>query len=497
LGRARAWGWLQVCLATLTIAGAPWAAPRLEQANAGEAAATPLVIALPVPSRVGDTIVVAMWAAGGSPLCTVSDSLNTYVDAAPPATGFLGTTTLQVMFATITNAPTLPLKLTVITCSAMQVRVLEYSGLAAVAPVDAYAAEADYTSPLFDAGVVTTAPGDLLVAYVVPHMSVGAGDPAYPDQMVFEGDLIEDRVAGPPGSYQATATTPAGGFVAQFVAFKADPTADAGPLPPPAEGMDLGAGFRFEQANSVLVGTSPLLVALPHPSRAGNAIFVCVRGAPGGCTISDTAGDSYAMYAEAPGQGVLASETTALYGTVVQDGGTAPIEISVTCSTFARAYVAEYSGLADGGPDQTTGQSSTTSTVVSVGPVVTGFDSELVVSCGTSAGDVVPVDGGLVMRASLAGGGLLDAVTGRAGPYTATAASTVLTWDFAFATFRGTGVPDAGTDAGITDAGVQRPSAQRLVVACGCSASPSALGLLLSLVFVGRRRTAHRRYSTL
>jgi hypothetical protein len=429
--------------------------------------------------------------------CTVSDSAgNTYDIAAPRFTGSNppDASGVQMMVASVANAPPEPLTVTVQTCTSGGVRIFEYSGLDLIAPVDAQvSATADVGEPLFDAGVVTTAPGDLLVAFVLAVGSVTAADPTAMEWFISDGDLFEDKVVGAPGPYSATAMLPSGGWLAQVVALKAGLAADAGPLPGPPRGVDLGGGFRFEQATAAAVG-SGLLLSMPQPSTIGNSLFVCIQAVPGGCTVTDNAGDVYAAVAgPVDGQGSLVGQTAMLYQATVLDAGPAPLELSVSCPSFVTAYAAEYSGL--GTLDVNATAAASASPSVAVGPFTTMSNGELVVACGVSDAALNAVDGGLTLRFPFLGGAVMDQVLGPPGPHQGVAGASSGTWAMAIAAFMGTsgtdagpsdaGWSDAGTDGGSPDGGIRPRS---LTVGCGCHAAPPGLGLVLTLAVRRRRR---------
>jgi len=106
------------------------------------------------------------------------------------------------------------------------VRILEYSGLAATNPVDAWAGNSGYHATASSGMVTTTNPTDLLFAenYVGSEITAGPGTNfamrllTAPDDY----DIAEDAIVTAAGSYNARAVlSTRGDWVMQAVAFKA------------------------------------------------------------------------------------------------------------------------------------------------------------------------------------------------------------------------------------------------------------------------------------
>jgi hypothetical protein len=125
-----------------------------------------------------------------------------------------GTNTVTVTFSQTARYP--------------DVRILEYSGIDKVNPVDVIGAQAQSSSATSTSGVVaTTNPTDLLVAAnTIQTFTAGSGAtftervPSNPD-----GQIAEDRVVTTAGSYSASAPLDSSGAsVMQMVAFRAAST---------------------------------------------------------------------------------------------------------------------------------------------------------------------------------------------------------------------------------------------------------------------------------
>jgi hypothetical protein len=105
------------------------------------------------------------------------------------------------------------------------IRVVEYSGLDKVNPVDVAAVGMGSGSPSASASVTTTNANNLLFgANTVSAVTLGAGA-AFTTRTITlpNGDIAQDRVVTSVGSYSSTAPVDAGSWVMQIVAFKAAP----------------------------------------------------------------------------------------------------------------------------------------------------------------------------------------------------------------------------------------------------------------------------------
>ncbi len=105
------------------------------------------------------------------------------------------------------------------------IRILEYSGIDKVNPVDVIAGQAQSSGAISDSGVVaTTNPTDLLVgANIVQTFTFGPGA-NFAERVHSEpaGQIAEDRVVTTTGLYSAsTVLDSSGAWVTQMVAFRA------------------------------------------------------------------------------------------------------------------------------------------------------------------------------------------------------------------------------------------------------------------------------------
>jgi len=110
------------------------------------------------------------------------------------------------------------------------IRILEYSGLDTVSPVDVVASASGSSATSSTAAVTTTNANDLIfAANDVATYTTGPGTGFTSRIITQDGDIAQDRIVTATGSYSAGAPLGmSGGWVMQMVAFKA-----AGSAPPP------------------------------------------------------------------------------------------------------------------------------------------------------------------------------------------------------------------------------------------------------------------------
>jgi Divergent InlB B-repeat domain/Fibronectin type III domain len=108
--------------------------------------------------------------------------------------------------------------------SSPDVRVLEYSGIDTVDPVDVVKAATGNSATSNSGLVTTTNPTDLLVAANMVRTSTSGPGARYTSRLSTapNGDIVQDRLVTTTGSYRATASlTSSGPWIMQVVAFRA------------------------------------------------------------------------------------------------------------------------------------------------------------------------------------------------------------------------------------------------------------------------------------
>ncbi|HZX97342.1 MAG TPA: galactose oxidase-like domain-containing protein [Myxococcales bacterium] len=202
-----------------------------------QSASSAVTAAYTAAQRAGDLNVVAVgWNDATSHVVSVSDGAgNAYAPAVGPTVLAAGLSQ-SIWYASGIAASAGGNTVTVRFDAAAQfvdLRILEYSNVAAASPVDATAAGTGSSATSATPSATTTSAQDLLVAAnMVQTLTSGPG-PAWINRMITspDGDIAEDWVVASPGTYTASAQlASSGGWVMQMVAFKA-----AGALPPPPD----------------------------------------------------------------------------------------------------------------------------------------------------------------------------------------------------------------------------------------------------------------------
>jgi len=272
-------GYSGIASATTLATAPPPVVPKYIQANY----ATPQTNKSSVPvtftgaQRAGNfNVIIVGWNDATSNVTNVTDSKgNVYVRAIGPTRNASFNLSQSIYYAaSIAGAPAGGNTVTVAFSPAAayaDVRILEYSGVAITAPVDATAGTTGQSATASSGAFTTTQAGDLIVAgSMVQTLSTAAGS-GYTLRFITQpdGDVAEDRVAGAPGSYTATHSLQSGAWVMQAVAFKAAPP----DLSPPVLSVTAPA------AGANLSGNVSVSVTASDPDSGILAIQLLVDGA--------------------------------------------------------------------------------------------------------------------------------------------------------------------------------------------------------------------------
>jgi chitodextrinase len=117
------------------------------------------------------------------------------------------------------------------------IRILEYSGIDPVNPVDTTAAGVGSSTVSNSGAVATSNANDLLFGANMVATSTGGPGAGFTSRVITnpDGDIAEDELVAATGNYSATASLSSGAWVMQMVAFRA-----AGSPPPPARLLESG-----------------------------------------------------------------------------------------------------------------------------------------------------------------------------------------------------------------------------------------------------------------
>lgn len=172
-------------------------------------------------------VVVVGWKDSTAAVSDVTDTKGNVYKLAVGPTVQSGNATQAIYYANnIASAAASGNSVTVSFTSAAiypDIRIVEYSGIDIVSPLDVTAA-ASGNSTLSSSGAVTTRFANELIigANVVQHQTTAAGS-GFVQRMITspDGDIVEDRTVATIGSYAATApVSPSGWWIMQLVTFK-------------------------------------------------------------------------------------------------------------------------------------------------------------------------------------------------------------------------------------------------------------------------------------
>jgi uncharacterized protein (TIGR03437 family) len=102
--------------------------------------------------------------------------------------------------------------------SYLEIYVTEYSGLNRISPIDATAGAIGKAGAVSSGNINTTAAGDLIYGYCVGDSTCTVGS-GFTARSTLKNNLIEDKIAGNPGTYSATGTAN-NGWTMRVVALK-------------------------------------------------------------------------------------------------------------------------------------------------------------------------------------------------------------------------------------------------------------------------------------
>src|SRR5262245_11244120 len=240
------------------------------------------------------------WNDQGASITSVMDSAgNTYQVAVPTFRG--GGLSQAIYYAT--NILAGPNTVTVrfdIPAKYVDLRVTEYSGLSHDHPFDAEAS-ASGNGALADSGPVTTSQTNELL-FGAGMTGSGFNGPA--DGWTLEvittpdSDIVQDRVAAPPGTYNAPTPLGSAGWLMQVAAFRTGPPPTSGgggnPTPPPS------GGIGFVQQNYACPQTPQDQVEATYTAAqaAGNLNILAIGWndvTANIANVTDSVGNTYRM----------------------------------------------------------------------------------------------------------------------------------------------------------------------------------------------------------
>ena len=354
-----------VATGTYTI-GAPAAIAFVQQNSAEpQTPQTSISATYAAAQTAGDTNLVAIgWADDTSSVTSVTDTNgNVYALALAP-TRRTGVQSLAIYVASNVVAAAANSNTVTVTFDAaapyVDLRILEYSGLDTVSPLDGTAG-ASGTGTTSSAGPVTTTnANDLLFAANYVSMLTNGAGAGFTARVITnpDADIAEDEIVTAVGTYTATASVASGGWVMQIVALKAAGSQPAAATPTftPVPGtytsaqsvslQDTTAGATiFYTLDGSTPTTSSTVYTVPIP--VSTAVTIKAMAAAGGFSNSAVATGAYTIQVAAavmptftpvPGtytspQSVTLQDTTALATIYYTTDGSTPTTSSTVYTT--------------------------------------------------------------------------------------------------------------------------------------------------------------------
>jgi len=184
--------------------------------------ASSLPLSFPTNTIAGDLIMVAFGFDTNSTFSSITDSQgNVFTEVGSQLTSPGGARTRVYYAKNIKGGPdTVTINLSA-NSAWIELYLTEYSGVDQTNPIDAQAGASGTAGAVSSGKATTTVAGDVIYGYCVGDWVCTAGS-GFTARSTFNGNLIEDQIAGNPGSYAATGSATKG-WTMQMVALKRAP----------------------------------------------------------------------------------------------------------------------------------------------------------------------------------------------------------------------------------------------------------------------------------
>src|ERR1700678_1772902 len=252
---------------TLTIVSAA-SGPFVQVAsNAASGSPSTLSLAFSANTNAGDLILVAFDYSTAATPSSVTDSQGNVFTAVGNHLTSPGGVRSRVYYAKNIKggADTVTVKLTS-SSSWLELYLAEYSGFDLTNPIDVQASRSGGGGTVSSGDATTSYAGDVIYGFCVGDWACSAGS-GFTGRSTFNGNLIEDEMAGNPGSYAATGTA-TNGWTMQMLALKPATSVPAGVGAEPvissatAATGTMGSGFSY-QITATNTPTSYAATGLP------------------------------------------------------------------------------------------------------------------------------------------------------------------------------------------------------------------------------------------
>ena len=202
------------------------AAPAFVQARAAEVkSGTTNSVAFSQATSAGNLVVVSVfWNNAGA--VTVADSKSNAYVSVGPRRAWASTWSEQTFYAknVAGGATTVTATFATAITSFAVIYIHEYAGVDRSNPLDATSVASGSATAMDSGPAVTTVGGDLLFAAGASSSRVTEAGQGWTVRSTLSGNQTQDRIAGIPGPYSATATQNSSSWVMRLVAFRPDPS---------------------------------------------------------------------------------------------------------------------------------------------------------------------------------------------------------------------------------------------------------------------------------
>jgi uncharacterized protein YciI len=359
-------------------------------------------------------VVIVGWNDGTSHISSVKDSKGNVYQLASGPTVLTGSPALSqsIYYANNISAATAGTNSVTVTFTAAanypDIRILEYSGIDLVSPVDVSAAATGDSATSTSGAVVTKNATDLLVAgNVVWTTTAGPSSGLTQRLLTSDGDIVEDRVVTAVGSYSASAPlNSAGPWVMQMVAFRAagssTPTPTPTPTPAPAS-----TALTYIQGNYATPSSSLTSVTVKYTAgqTAGhlNVVIVGWNDATAQVkSLTDSKGNAYQLAVGPTVHTGSGPASQSIYYAKNISAATAGANTVTVTFTSAAYYpdirILEYSGIDSVTPVDVSAAATGNSTTSSSGAVMSKNAHDLLVGANLVWTSTTRPGSGLTMR---------------------------------------------------------------------------------------------------
>jgi hypothetical protein len=383
------WRSINVFLAILLTSADGFTTPSYIQSNYAVPQTPQKTVTVPytAPQTAGNlNVVIVGWNDSSAKVTSVVDSKgNSYHLAAGPTVG--NELTQSIYYANNIQAAAANENVVTINYSSPakfpDIRILEYSGVDPVNPVDEVVSSTGNSSPSTTGVLKTTNPNDLLVgANTVKTLATGAQN-GFTQRILTtpDGDLVQDQIVKSTGSYSGNVSlTLDGGWVMQIVAFRC---ALAPPAPTPTPTPQRPA---YVQGNYAVPQSPQTTVTVPYTAKqnAGDLNVAVVGWNDSNAQVSsvrDLAGNVYQLAIGPMATGSLSQSIYYAKNIKTAAAGTNALTVTfTTAATYPDIRILEYSGIDTANPLDATAQTAGISTASRSGNIKTTGALDLLVA---------------------------------------------------------------------------------------------------------------------